>query len=369
MAFDWYGRNVWISGGNGFVAGNLAVKLISLGANVHITVRHYSEYNAMEILSSKQLKYDTEITDMYSYTEINALFARERIDTIFHLAASAIVSQASNSPFSTLYNNIIPTINILEAARVNNIKRIIVASTDKSYGDHSSASDPERIPYKENYALRGLDVYGTSKVCVDMISQTMALQYKQPIFVSRCCNIYGPGDLNLTRLIPKTIMRILSNKGAVINEGNSRVLREFAFVDDIVSGYIFLAEHIESYYKQPYPQDGENAYGWPCFNVGAYTDNDFCHTRDLPNIKDVVSVIAMIAEIMQGEYNIDVLQPAVIPKGPHFIEIPDQYLNSSKIHGLGFKPQTNFREGLRKTIKWYYDNREFLKKYGAEYLT
>jgi nucleoside-diphosphate-sugar epimerase len=164
-------------------------------------------------------------------------------------------------------------------------------------------------------------------------------------------------------------MRVLSDKGAEINEGNNHVLREFIFVDDVVNAYIFLAEHIEDYYDQPYPQKGEDTYGWPCFNIGNYAEDDLVHPENLSNIKDVEAVIFMINDIMQREYNIKALQPRVIPRGPNFIEIPDQYLNSSKIQRLGFKPRTDFQDGLRKTIQWYYDHREFLKRYGALYLT
>jgi CDP-glucose 4,6-dehydratase len=365
----WYGKNVLITGGNGFVASNLAIRLIDLGANVHITMRHYSDHDTIKMLSDKDLKYDIEITDMYQYTDVKSILDRHQIDTIFHLAASAIVSHASNSPSPTLYNNIIPTINILEAARTGNIERVIIASTDKSYGDHSSVEDhSERIPYKENYALRGLDVYSTSKVCTDMISQAIALQYKQHILITRCCNIYGPGDLNFTRLIPKTIMRLLSGKEPVINDGNSHVLREYVFVDDIASGYIFLAEHIEEYYEQEYPQKGKDAYGWPCFNIGSYAGEELRNPHNLPNIKDVTAVISMINEIMARECDIEVLQPRIIAKGTNFIEIPDQYLDSTKIHQFGFIPKTNLKEGLKKSIKWYNNNCEFLRKYGAQYL-
>jgi CDP-glucose 4,6-dehydratase len=321
------------------------------------------------MLSSGQLNHTTEITDMHRYEDVKNVCDRGQIDTVFHLAASAIVSQAADCPLSALYNNIIPTINILEAGRVNNIKRIIIASTDKAYGDHSSENDPERVPYKEHYALRGLDAYSVSKACVDMISQAVASQYKQRVLITRCGNIYGPGDFNFSRIVPRTIMRILSNKAAVINDGNEKVLREYAFVDDVVSGYIFLAENVERYYEQEYPKKGEEAYGWPCFNIGNYTDDNLIHPHDLPNIKNAGSLISMIGEIMQVEYNIKVLQPEVIPKGPNFIEIPDQFLDSSKLHRLGFnKPQTDLKDGLRKAIKWYYDNREFLMRYGALYL-
>jgi CDP-glucose 4,6-dehydratase len=367
MSDFWYGKNVLITGGRGFVASNLAVKLLSYGANVHVTMRHYSEYDTIRLLSDKKPEYDTEITDMTKYDDVKNILDRHQINSVFHLAASSIVSQAAASPCSTLYNNIIPTINIVEAARANGVKRLIIASSDKSYGDHSPSSDPERIPYKEPYALRGLDAYSVSKACADMISQAMALQYKQPVVITRCCNIYGPGDLNFTRLIPKTIMRLLSGKEPVINDGNNQVLREYAFIDDIVDGYMFLAEHMEKYYEQKYPQ-GKDSYGWPCFNIGSYSGEELLEPRGLPNIKDVESVIALIAGTLEKEYGVNALQPRTIPKGPDFKEIPDQYLDSAKLHRFGFVPKTKLKDGLERTIKWYKDNYEFLKKYAAQYL-
>jgi CDP-glucose 4,6-dehydratase len=366
----WFGKNVLITGGNGFVASNLALKLLQKGSNVHITMRHYSDHNSIKMLSLDDYKYDVEITDMYQYNEVKSVLDRHQIDTIFHLAASAIVSNASNSPLPTLYNNIIPTINILEAARTNGVDRIIIASTDKSYGDHAGADDHEKIPYKEWYSLRGLDVYSTSKACTDMISQTIALQYRQPILTARCCNIYGPGDLNFTRLIPRTIMRLLSGKEPVINEGNSSVLREFIFVDDVTDGYIFLAEHVEEYYKNEYPpKGGKDAYGWMCFNIGSYDENQLMQSHDLPNIKNVTETITIISELLAKEFKVKSLKPTIIPKGPNFVEIPDQYLDSSKIQQYGFSPKIDFQEGLQKTIHWYVNNADFLRKYGSKYLT
>jgi CDP-glucose 4,6-dehydratase len=320
------------------------------------------------MLSANDYNYDIEITDMYQYNDVKSIFDRHQIDTVFHLAASAIVSNASNSPSPTLYNNIVPTINILEASRMCSVDRIIIASTDKSYGDHAATTDPEKIPYREHYSLRGLDVYSTSKVCADMISQAIALQYRQHILVTRCCNIYGPGDLNFTRLIPRTIMRLLSGKEPVINDGNSEVLREFVFVDDVTDGYIFLAEHVEDYYRNEYPTKGKDAYGWPCFNVGSYDENQLIHPHDLPNIKNVAEVISIISDILAGEFDVEILKPKIIPKGPNFIEIPDQYLDSTKIRKLGFSTKTILREGLEKAVKWYFSNVDFLRKYGQQYL-
>jgi CDP-glucose 4,6-dehydratase len=367
MSF-WYGKNVLITGGNGFVASNLAIKLMLLGANVNVTVRHRSDHDTIRLLSGKEFECNTEITDMHEYIAMKNLLDRRQIDTIFHIAASAIVSKAAGSPYAALYNNILPTVNILEAARANGVKRLVIASSDKAYGDHSSVHDIERIPYRESYALRGLDVYSASKACADIISQIMASQYKQHIIITRCCNIFGPGDLNFTRLIPRTVMRLLSGKAPVINDGNSEVLREYIFINDVIDGYLFLAEHTENYYEQDYPQKMENVYGYPCFNIGSYSGEELLNPRNLPNIKDVQSVMAIITGILERDYAIDALQPQIIPKGPNFIEIPDQYLDSSKLHQFGFVPKTKLEDGLKQTIKWYNDNFELFKRYGAQYL-
>ncbi len=205
-----------------------------------------------------------------NFIEVQKICNRHQIDTIFHLAASAVVGEAANAPISTCENNIIPTLNLLEAARINKIPRVIVASTDKSYGDHADDDDPERIPYTESFALRGLDVYSASKVCADMIAQTYAFQFKLPVLVVRPCNIFGPGDLNFTRLIPRTILRLMQGSQPVINQGNDRVLREFIYIDDLVNAYLFLAENLERHYASPLPQRGRATYGWIAYNAGSY---------------------------------------------------------------------------------------------------
>jgi CDP-glucose 4,6-dehydratase len=367
----WSGKKVLITGGNGFVASNLAIKLIKLKANVHLTVRPGRDaHNTIQMLCGKDLGYSIEQTDLFDYNEVKNILSRRQIDTIFHLAASAIVQQAAISPSPTLLNNIIPTINILEAARVDEIERIIVASSDKAYGTHHPKGDSEDLPYRENYALRGLDVYSTSKACADLICQAMAFQYKMNIIVTRCSNIYGPGDLNFTRLIPGTIMRILSNKPPIINKGKGEVLREYMYIDDIVRAYVFLAENADKCYERKSPDRGNELYGWPCFNVGSYSTNELDHPEKLSNIKNTQDVIKLIGELVHEEYHDRNIKEAVINTKPlkNFIEIPDQFSDSKKIQDFGFKSTTELQDGLRKTIKWYHKHFDFLKQYGANYL-
>lgn len=360
----WCGKNVLITGGDGFVASHLTAALIRRDANVAVTIRHLRPFMTLKLLGLGDLMPDIESSDLSEFLAVQNICNRHQIDTIFHLAASAIVSDASRAPISTFQNNIISTLNILEAARINRIPRVIIASSDKSYGDHADADDPERLPYRENQALRGLDVYSTSKVCADMMSQTYAFQFGLPVVVARSCNIYGPGDLNFTRLIPRTILRLLSGCQPIIHEGNARVLREYIFVQDVVEAYQFLAEYVGQHYDQDVPRSGRATYGWSAYNVGSYAPRGSFHPEDCPNIKSVSQVIELITRKVSHEE----ISPKVLAKHENFIEIPDQYLDSTKINRLGFATKVTFDEGVDTTINWYRDHGPFLQRLGDNYL-
>ncbi len=362
----WFGKRVLVTGGDGFAAAHLIKALLAKDAVVVATVRHMRPLITLDLLHEKATDYpkpDIEQIDLLDYDEVKRVIDRHQIDTIFHLAATAIVSNAANSPYSTAENNIIPTLNLLEAARVSAVPRVIIASTDKSYGDHASG-ESEPLPYKEHYALRGLDVYSASKVCTDMLAQTYAFQFKLPVMISRSCNIYGPGDFNFTRLIPRTIMRLLEGKAPVINMGNEKVLREYIYVEDVAKAYLLLGEKIEEYYgpdNSHMPKGGPLAYGWPAFNFASYTEAETNDLGSCKNIRSVSDVISLLCKKMSD------IEPVTIGKPDNFIEIPDQYLDGSKLRSLGFAPDQDFEQGIDKTIKWYKDNADRIAKYAAKY--
>lgn len=358
----WYGKRVLITGGDGFVASNLADALIKKGAVVTITVRHNRPVPTADLLEHLD-RPDVEICEMDDFAQVQRVVNRHQIDTIFHLAASAIVSDAANAPMSTLHNNILPTLNLLEAARINEVPRIIIASTDKSYGDHADADDPEPLPYVETHALRGLDVYSASKACADMITQTYSFQFKVPALIVRSCNIYGSGDLNFSRLIPRTSLRMMAGKAPVINLGNADVLREYIYIDDLCDAYLFLAENMERHYSQEMPRTGRSTYGWAAYNVGAFTSGSDRPIEAYSNIKSVTQVIDTIKGVLGTD-----LEPTTIPKPDNFIEIPDQFLDSKKLHDFGFAPKVEFEEGVRRTIEWYAKHQDLLTKLGARYV-
>lgn len=364
----WFGKRVLVTGGDGFVASHLILRLMKLGAVVVSSVRHARPVPTLNIIASLYdmagQRPDIEECDLLELSKLRRICDRHQIDTVFHLAASAIVSDAANSPYSTIENNSISTLNILEVARINKIPRVLIVSSDKSYGDH--ADDPlEGLPYNENYALRGLDVYSASKVACDMYAQTYSFQFKVPVLVARACNIYGPGDLNFTRLIPKTVMCLLSKKSPVINLGNENVLREYIYIDDLIDSYLLLMENVADYYEVDcanMPVSGKNTYGWAAFNVGSYSRADLSDLSACDKIKSVSQVIGLLRRMIED------IEPVIKEKAANFIEIPNQYLNSEKIQLLGFKPKHNFDEGLQRTVDWFKSNHEQLLKYAKKYI-
>jgi len=358
----WYGKRALITGGDGFVASNLAESLMRDGAVVTITVRHNRPVPTATLLDFEN-RPDIEICEMDDFTEVQRLCNRHQIDTIFHLAASAIVSDAANAPMSTFHNNILPTLNLLEAARINNIPRVLLASTDKSYGDHADADDPEPLPYVETHGLRGMDVYSASKAAADLIAQTYGFQYKVPALIVRSCNIYGAGDLNFSRLIPRTSLRMLNGKAPVINLGNADVLREYIYIDDLVAAYRFLAENAERHFAGEIPRTGRGTYGWAAYNVGSFTSTAGKAPSEYSNIRSVRQVIDIIGGVVGTS-----IEPVTIPKPDNFIEIPDQFLDSAKLHGFGFVPTIDFDEGVRRTVEWYAQNQGLLSRLGARYV-
>jgi nucleoside-diphosphate-sugar epimerase len=125
---------------------------------------------------------------------------------------------------------------------------------------------------------------------------------------------------------------------------------------------MFLAENVENYYKKHIPSKGKDVYGWSSFNIGAYKDNELIHPDKLPNIKDVDGMIRLICKLLNVPCN-----PKIIPKPKNFIEIPDQYNDSTKLKNLGFSCKVNLEKGIENTIKWYKTHQKLFKKIGYSY--
>ncbi len=297
------GRNVLITGASGFIGRHLFNKLFILGANV---------YGVSLQVSDKQ----TLQADILDYESIDRIIKDRKIEICYHLAGESVVESGKKDPYSTFKVNIDGTLNILEMCRERNVDRIIVASTSHVYGKND-------VPYLESYTPKPSRPYETSKACTDLIAQSYADTYRLPVLIPRFVNIYGPGDLNFTRLVPKTIKEILT-KNEVSLWGGSAV-RDFLYIDDAIAAYIDLAtvsiEEIE-----------ENR----IFNFGG---------GNTITVRELVEKI-----IQQSGDNIKILKT----KDRREDEIRSQYVSFAKAKKhLKWEPKVSLDDGVRRTFEWY----------------
>jgi CDP-glucose 4,6-dehydratase len=232
---------------------------------------------------------------------------------VFHLAANSIVQHGVKDPVNNYEVNVMGTVKVLDSVRrINPHAKVVVASSDKAYGDH------EVMPYVEDMKLNPGCPYSTSKSCTDMVSQSFAMTYGLDVNTVRCSNIYGPGDMNLSRLIPNSILRCLRGDNPEIYSGVAKYRREFIYIDDVCEAYNLVANLGTS---------GE------IYNIGI---NSF-HT-----IEEVVSNISDLA----GLGIVDIVDKS-------FPEIKFQWMDGSKLASLGWKAEVPFEEGLRRCVDWY----------------
>lgn len=309
------GKNVLVTGGAGFVGGHLVEELVELGAKVVVVDINLDKksYLLTENLHKKSRVINLNICD---YKKLSALIKKYKIEYIFHLAAQALVENAYNDPKYTLDNNILSTVNILEVTRKNNnIKGVVVASSDKCYGKL------KKKKYVETDPLSGDHPYDTSKSVTDLISTTYYITYKIPVVVTRFGNIYGEGDLNFSRIIPGIIKSIIKNKTLQIRS-NGKYVRDYLYVKDVARGYILLAQNIDKV-------KGE------AFNFGS---DDTLSVLQLINQLELVLNKKIKYRIMNTAKN----------------EIPYQSLNYSKIRKtFGWKPKENIKSIIKKIFNWY----------------
>jgi CDP-glucose 4,6-dehydratase len=293
--------------------------LVERGAQVTCLVRDWvpeSRLLGSETLNSVNVVRG-ELEDLT--TALRALNEYE-VETVFHLGAQTIVGTAARSPLSTFESNVRGTWTLLEACRLcpRTVRRVIVASSDKAYGEH------ETLPYRESAPLQGRFPYDVSKSCADLISLSYFHTYRLPVAVTRCGNLYGGGDLNFNRLIPGTIRSALWGERPVIRSDGTFV-RDYFYVRDAVAAYMALAERL------PEPMLVGEA-----FNFGTETP---------------MSVRECVDRVLEAMGRSD-LEPVILAEARH--EIQRQYLDCTKARErLSWRPQYAFEAAVRETVSWY----------------
>lgn len=314
----WQDRRVFVTGATGLVGGWLVQRLVDAGADVVCLVRDWVPASQI-VTSGLWNKVSVVRGDLCDQPTLERAIGEYEVNTVMHLAAQTIVGIANRNPGSTFEANIAGTWKLLEACRHSpTVKQIIVASSDKAYGEAA------QLPYSEDTPLNGRHPYDVSKSCSDLICQTYATTYQLPVVITRCGNFYGGGDLNWNRIIPGTIRSVLRGQRPVIRSDGSFV-RDYFYVEDGAATYMFLAEMLA---RRP-ELAGE------AFNLSTETPLTVCE------------IVNHLTRLMGTS-----LEPEIRGEACH--EIPHQFLSAQKARTeLGWEPSFSLEEGLRRTIEWY----------------
>ena len=250
---------------------------------------------------------------------VRRALAEYSIDTVFHLGAQTLVGIAKVDPVGTLEANVRGTWMLLEAARQCGARHVLVASSDKAYGNS------DHLPYREDHPLQGRFPYDVSKSCTDLITTMYARTYGLGAVIARCGNLFGGGDLNFSRLIPGVILAALKGENFQIRS-DGKFVRDFLYVEDAADAYITLAEKLAA----------NPALAGEAFNFGLGLR---------PTMLDLTDKVLG----MMGRAD---LRPIV--QNIASAEIREQYLDASKAREvLSWTPRYGMDEGLRRTIDWY----------------
>lgn len=318
MAF-WTDRPVFVTGATGLLGSHMTEELLARGANPVCLVRDQVAHSHFQ-----RLGLDRKVVIVRGCLEDYALLERSlnehEIDTVMHLGAQTIVGTASRNPLSTWESNVRGSYLLLEACRRNakKVRRVVVASSDKAYGDQ------ETLPYTEDAPLTGRFPYDCSKSCTDLIARSYFETYQVPVCVTRCGNLFGPGDLNWNRIVPGTIRSVIRDERPIVRSDGTLV-RDYVYVGDAVAAYLDLAEQLE----RP-----------------GVVGEAFNYSDEHPQ-----SVLEIVGRILAAAGRPD-LAPVVLNEANH--EIRKQYLSSTKARTLlGWRPRFGLDEGLVRTVAWY----------------
>ena len=322
-------KKIIVTGGLGFIGSNLIDLLISKNYYViNIDKVTYSSnfYNTLEHKNSKKYKFlKCDIKDK----KLKKIIFKYKPVGIFNLAAETHVDRSIDNPESFIQSNIVGVFNLLECFKEYSKKhksKLIHISTDEVYGDILSGRSSESYPYQPS------SPYAASKAASDHLVSSYVRTYKIPAMVTNCSNNYGPKQ-HPEKLIPKLIYNILNNKPLPIY-GKGTNSREWIYVKDHCEALlkVFTKGKIGEFY-----------------NIGS--------NKNLNNLQVSKALINTSKSITKIGKKVKIL--FVKDRPGHDVRYA---LNSNKIKlKLGWKPKTNFRQGIKLTFDWYFKNKKYFK--------
>ena len=316
---DWAGRKVVVTGASGFVGAAVVQALLAHGASVVQTSRHPAPGGASPSTASIGRRAVWALGAIEDAAFVDGLIGQHQPDVVFHLAAQALVGVARAHPAATFETNIRGTWLLLDACRrLSPTVRTVVASSDQAYGPQRS------LPCTEDQALARRDIYDVSKSCADLITTSFAHSYGLATGIARCSNLFGPGDLNFSRLVPGAMQAALRGQRPVIRSDGSP-LRDYLCIDDMVRGYLLLAQGLQN----------------PALRGRAY---NFASGEPL-------SVLAMTRKALDAAGRPD-LQPEVLNESSGAVQHTALCIAAAG-RDLGWQPLADTDQRLLETAAWY----------------
>ena len=318
--------NIIVTGGAGFIGSNFIYYMLKKHPSDHIICVDKLTYagnletleNAMEKKNFKFIR-----ADIADRRAVYRIFEQEKPDIVVNFAAESHVDRSIENPEIFLQTNVIGTSVLLDACRKYGIDRYHQVSTDEVYGD--LPLDRPDLFFTEETNLKTSSPYSASKAGADLLVMAYHLTYKIPTTISRCSNNYGPYHFP-EKLIPLMIINALSDKKLPVY-GDGKNVRDWLYVEDHCRAIDLILQK---------GRVGE------VYNIGGHNER--------ANI-DVVKTI--LKELGKPE---DLIEHVTDRKGHD-----RRYaIDPTKIHTeLGWEPETKFEDGIKKTVKWYLEHRDW----------
>ena len=315
-------RRVMITGASGFIGSRLVDRLVGAGQSVTIVLADWVPDSHLIRESSLLSSVNVRVGRVEDFGFLQQVIARDRIDTVYHLAAVATEGAAFGDPLAAFETNIRGTYNLLEACRRSDgqVERVVVASSDKAYGEAA------QLPYVETMAMNGRNPYDVSKSCADLLARAYAGSYGLPAAVGRYGNVFGPGDLDYSRLIPGTIRRLHNDEAPLVKKpADGEFARDYLYIEDAVDSYLAMSDGLDA--RVAVGQAYNFAMGVP---------------------RSPLHVVNELRRLMGKEH----LAPHIVE--PRHGEILHQHISIDKARRqLGWAPKWSLADGLIESVGWY----------------
>lgn len=314
----WLDRPTLVTGATGLVGSWLVNRVVDARANAVCLVRDWVPQSLLAGSAAIE-KVKTVRGDVRDQRLLERVLGEYEIDTVLHLAAQTIVPIANRNPVSTFETNVAGTWALLEACRRSpQVKQIVIASSDKSYGEQ------EQLPYVESMPLAGRHPYDVSKSAGDLIAQSYFVTYGLPVLITRCGNFFGGGDLNWSRIVPGSIRSVLRGQRPIIRS-DGQFVRDYFYVEDGAAAYTLAAERLAE----------DRSLAGQAFNF----------SNECP--MSVIEIVDLVLRVMGSSLKPDIRNEATN-------EIRCQYLSAAKARGrLGWHPLFELEAGMQRTVEWY----------------